>query len=255
MKLLSWNVAGIRAVLRKNELDFVLKGEYDILAFSETKAEQKQVKNIEKFKELYPHQSWNSSKTKKGYSGTAIWSKIPFVKVFDPPEFDIEGRVCAVEFKFFYLVNVYTPNSKQDLSRLKERTQEWDPLFKEYCNELKSMKPVIICGDLNVMHKPNDLHNPERHRNNDLAGYTIQGRKTFTELLDSGYDDSFRLFNKESGYFSWWSYFRGSRENNVGFRLDYFLTDKRLADKVMDSTIERYQLGSDHCPITLQVNL
>ncbi len=255
MKILSWNVAGIRAVLRKNALDFALKGEYDALCFQETKAEEVQVKNIDKFKAIYPYQSWNHSKTRKGYSGTSIWSKTPFISTLESPDFDQEGRITTVEYNNFYLVTVYTPNSKGDLSRLKERTKDWDPLFKTYCNCLKLKKPVIICGDFNVIHQDIDIYQPEKHQGNIYAGYTIEERTTFTELLSSGYVDAFRKFNNNPGNYTWWSYMHNARTKNIGWRLDYFLVDTEIEKNIVDSTIESNILGSDHCPVSLSINV
>jgi len=255
MKILSWNVAGIRAVLRKNALDFSLKGEYDTLCFQETKAEQIQVKNIDSFKSIYPYQFWNHSKTRKGYSGTSIWSKTPFVSTLDSPDFDQEGRITTVEYTNFFLVTVYTPNSKGDLSRLQERTEEWDNLFKNYCNGLKFKKPVIICGDLNVIHQDIDIYQPEKHQGNIYAGYTIEERTTFTQLLSSGYIDAFRKFNNNPGNYTWWSYMHGARDRNIGWRLDYFLVDTSIEQCIVNSTIESNILGSDHCPIALHINI
>ena len=253
MKIISWNVAGIRAVLRKNALDFALDGEYDAICFQETKAEQVQVKNIDNFTKIYPYQTWNHSKMKKGYSGTSIWSKKPFVSIVPTPDFDNEGRISAVEYNDFYLVTVYTPNSKGDLSRLPERTNEWDPLFKTFCNNLKCMKAVIICGDFNVIHQDVDIYQPEKHRGNIYAGYTLEERTEFTKLLSSGYVDAFRKFNTEPGNYTWWSYMHGARDRNVGWRLDYFLVDISLEENIISSTIEKQILGSDHCPITLYI--
>ena len=253
MKILSWNVAGIRAVLRKNALDFALEGEYDILCFQETKAEQVQVKNIDAFKAVYPHQHWNHSKKRKGYSGTSIWSKSPFVSTLESPEFDQEGRITTVEFSNFYLVTVYTPNSKGDLSRLSERTTEWDPLFRDYCNSFKCIKPVIICGDLNVIHQDIDIYQPEKHQGNIYAGYTFEERSEFTQLLSSGYIDAFRKFNNNPSNYTWWSYVHNARTKNIGWRLDYFLVDESLQKDVIDSSIESHIMGSDHCPITLNI--
>jgi exodeoxyribonuclease-3 len=256
VKIISWNVAGIRAVLRKNALDFALKGEYDIMCFQETKAEQSQLKNIEQFTRIYPHQYWNHSKTKKGYSGTAIWSKQPFTQTFESPVFDNEGRITSVEYNSFILVTVYTPNSKGDLSRLTERTTEWDPFFREYCNNLKIQhrKPIIICGDLNVIHQDIDIYQPEKHQGNIYAGYTMEERCSFTQLLSSGYIDAFRKFNTDPGNYTWWSYMHNARDKNIGWRLDYFLVDNEIEKNISNSTIENQIFGSDHCPITLSLN-
>jgi exodeoxyribonuclease-3 len=256
MKILSWNVAGIRAVLKKNALDFVCETvhDYDVLCFQETKAEQIQV-NAEKFKKLYPYQYWNHSKKRKGYSGTSIWSKVPFERTFDHPVFDDEGRIVAVEFKEFILVTVYTPNSKGDLSRLTDRTTQWDPLFRDYCNDLKTHKPVVICGDLNVIHQDIDIYQPENHQGNIYAGYTVEERSSFQALLDSGYEDAFRLFNNKPGQYTWWSYLHNARSKNIGWRLDYFLIDSRIVQCCNNSSILNKVLGSDHCPITLFLDL
>ena len=183
MKIISWNVAGIRAVLKKNALDFILEDNYDVICFQETKAEQIQVKNIDKFISKFPYQTWNHSKTRKGYSGTSIWSSIPFINILDCPEFDNEGRICTVEYSDFILVTVYTPNSKGDLSRLNERTNEWDPQFRYYCENLKKNKPVIICGDLNVINEDKDIYQPEKHKFNIYAGYTDEERLSFKTLI------------------------------------------------------------------------
>lgn len=254
MKILSWNVAGIRAVLKKNALDFALKAEYDILCFQETKAEQHQVKNIDALLKIYPHQHWNHSQTKKGYSGTAIWSKVPFVRKFDPPCFDQEGRVTTVEYPDFILITVYTPNSKGDLSRLPERVSQWDPLFRDYCNDLRSFKPVVVCGDLNVIHEDIDIYQPEKHKGNVYPGYTVQERSEFRKFLHTGFLDAFRMFNKDPHNYTWWSYMHKAREKNIGWRLDYFLLDTNLAHMCTSSTIEKNIMGSDHCPITLTIN-
>ena len=252
MKLLSWNVAGIRAVLRKNALDFTLNSDYDVLCFQETKAERSQVKDISKFTNEYPYQHWNHSKTKKGYSGTAIWSKQEF-KELSSPGFDQEGRITAVEFETFQLVTVYTPNSKGDLSRLDERINIWDALFKIYCDELNQIKPLIICGDFNVIHQDIDIHKPEEHRGNIYAGFTDEERQSFTELLGYGYSDAFRMFNDKEGHYTWWSYMHGARNRNIGWRLDYFLVPDSLKKNTKSSEILKSVIGSDHCPITLNI--
>lgn len=254
MKILSWNVAGIRAVLKKNALDFSIQEDYDTLCFQETKAEEQQVKLDDKFKEKYPHQLWNSSKTKKGYAGTAIWSKYEFKK-HETQEFDIEGRITVVEFNKFILLTVYTPNSKGDLSRLSERTDVWDIQFKEYCNQLKKQKPLILCGDFNVIHMDRDIHQPEKHQGNIYAGYTYQERQRFTELMSCGYTDAFRMFNDEAGHYTWWSYMHNARKKDIGWRLDYFLVDDALKPFINDSKILKEKMGSDHCPITLEINV
>lgn len=252
MKIISWNVAGIRAVLKKKALDFVLESDIDVICFQETKAEKEQVKNIDNFTSKFPHQLWNHSKTRKGYSGTAIWSKIPF-KSIESPNFDQEGRITVVEFNDYFLVTVYTPNSKADLSRLVERVQVWDMLFREYCNQLKETKPVVICGDLNVIHQDIDIHQPEKHPGNVYAGFTNEERASFTQLLSCGYVDAFRLFNNEPCNYTWWSYMHNARKKNIGWRLDYFLVSTKLKCKIINSEIMNDIYGSDHCPISLEL--
>ena len=253
MNILSWNVAGIRAVIRKNALDFTLKKEYDVLCFQETKAEQSQVKNIDQITKLYPFQIWNHSKKRKGYSGTCILSSIPFESVVDTPDFDKEGRITCVEFEKFYLVNVYTPNSKFDLSRLTERIDDWDPNFRRFCNNLNEVKSVIICGDLNVCHTNLDIYDHMKYRLNIHAGFTKDERQSFQILLDTGYIDAFRTVNKDPFRFTYWSYANNARYKNEGWRLDYFLVSKKLSDCIVESTIQSNIYGSDHCPITIKI--
>ena len=254
MKIVSWNVAGIRAVLRKNALDFVLESDIDILCFQETKAEKEQVKNIDNFTSKYPYQIWNHSKTKKGYSGTAIWSKYNF-KHIESPFFDEEGRITIAEFENFILLTVYTPNAKADLTRLEYRVNEWDMLFREYCNQLNVIKPLIMCGDFNVIHQDIDIHQPEKHPGNIYAGFTNEERSSFTQLLSCGYIDAFRLFSNEPCNYTWWSYMHNARKKNVGWRLDYFLVSNIFKTKIINSEILNEIYGSDHCPISLNINV
>jgi len=253
--IMSWNVAGIRAVLRKNALDFSLNNnELDVICFQETKAEQVQVKNIDKFINEFPYQIWNHSKKRKGYSGTSIWSKTPFINTFQTPEFDNEGRICAVEFDKYILLTVYTPNSKADLSRLDERVNDWDVKFCSYCDYLKSIKPLIICGDLNVCHKDIDIYEPEKHRSNVYAGFTNEERTSFSRIIEQGYFDAFREFHNEGNNFTWWSYYKDCRTRNIGWRLDYFLVDNLLKQYCTNSIINKEIYGSDHCPISCNFN-
>ena len=174
----------------------------------------------------------------------------PDIKVIKIP------RLKSVdEYNDFILLTVYTPNSKGDLSRLNERTNKWDVLFKNYCDTLKEKKPLILCGDFNVIHTDKDIHQPEKHQGNIYAGYTYEERQRFTELIGSGYSDAFRMFNETSGNYTWWSYMHNARTKNIGWRLDYFLVDERVKEYITSSKILKEKMGSDHCPITLEVNI
>lgn len=264
MKLISWNVNGIRAVHKKGLLTpFIEKYQPDILCLQETKAEQHQSEvDLPNYEEY-----WNSSATRKGYSGTAIFSKQkPISVIFGFPKElvkkykldgdgygdpNAEGRVITVEFEDFYVVNVYTPNSKQDLSRLTLRHKHWDPAFLEFCKSLEEQKPVIFCGDLNVAHCPLDLANPKA--NEGKHGYTNEEREGIGQVIEAGFVDTFRLFVKEGGHYSWWSHFANSRTRNIGWRIDYFFASKKLIPKLKSARILPDVLGSDHCPIELEV--
>ncbi|MEI6863977.1 MAG: exodeoxyribonuclease III [Candidatus Adlerbacteria bacterium] len=265
MKLISWNVNGIRAVHNKNLfVPFVEEYQPDILCLQETKARQAQSEvDLPDYEEY-----WNSA-VKKGYSGTAIFTKHkPLAVLLGLPE-DIakkykldsddygdpnaEGRVLAAEFEKFYVVTVYTPNSKPDLSRLSLRHTQWDPAFLEYCKELEKHKPVIFCGDLNVAHGPDDLANPKA--NEGGHGYTLEEREGIDSVVAAGFVDTFRLFTKGNGHYSWWSHFANSRIRNVGWRIDYFFVSKKLAPKVKKAAILPDVMGSDHCPVLLEVDL
>jgi exodeoxyribonuclease-3 len=265
MKLISWNVNGIRAVHRKELfVPFVEKYKPDILCLQETKAEQHQSEvDLPDYEEY-----WNSAE-KKGYSGTALFTRQkplkillgmpePLVKRFglaedgygDPNR---EGRVIAAEYGGFFIVNVYTPNAKPDLSRLILRHEKWDPAFLAYLQQLEKKKPVIFCGDLNVAHTPEDLANPKA--NEGEHGFTKEERAGFDALIEAGFVDTFRMFTKGNGHYSWWSHFANARARNVGWRIDYFLISKALASKVSKAEILPQVLGSDHCPVTLELNL
>ena len=248
MRFVSWNVNGLRACVRKGFLDFFKTIDADIFAISETKLSEGQIDL--KIDESY-YQYWNYAE-KKGYSGTAVFSKIKPLDVFydinfgDHPK---EGRVITLEFKDFYFVNCYTPNSKQDLSRLSYRCK-WEDDFRNYLISLK--KPIVLCGDLNVAHEEIDLKNPQSNHKN--AGFTDEEREKFNELLNSGFVDTFRyLYPKKEGAYTWWSYLRGARSRNAGWRIDYFLVSNCLKEKIKEAKIYSEILGSDHCPAGLEV--
>ena len=250
MKLISWNVNGIRAVIKKGFYDFMNEYSPDIICIQETKAHKDQV-NLEL--DDYPYKFWNSA-IKKGYSGTAVFSKIkPIGESYGIGinKHDDEGRVITLEFTNYYLITVYTPNSKRDLSRLDYRSKEWDKDFLKYLKKLDKVKPVIFCGDLNVAHKEIDLKNPKTNHKN--AGFTDEERQGFTNYINSGFVDTFRNFNKEEGHYTWWSYMFQARKKDIGWRIDYFCVSKRLMNKVTNSKILKSILGSDHCPVMLEV--
>ncbi len=247
MKLISWNVNGLRACMGKGFLDFLKASDADIVCLQETKMQREQADFIIGGYEEY----WNSAE-KKGYSGTAVFTKKPPLSVsygIGIPEHDTEGRVITAEFPDFFLVNVYTPNSQQELARLPYRMQ-WEDAFRDYLKTLDQKKPLIVCGDMNVAHEEIDLKNPKTNRKN--AGFTDEERQKMTELLSSGFIDTFRLLYPDTeGVYSWWSYRIHAREKNAGWRIDYFLVSDRLKDRVSDSRIDTDVFGSDHCPIEL----
>ena len=251
MKLISWNVNGIRACATKGFLDFFNEVDADIFCIQESKLQEGQI-NLD-----LPgyHQYWNYAE-KKGYSGTAIFTKREPLNVYyglGIEEHDKEGRVITLEFDNFYMVTVYTPNSKTELARLDYR-MIWEDAFKNYLLYLDKKKPVIVCGDLNVAHKEIDLKNPKTNTRN--AGFTIEEREKFTNLLNSGFTDTFRYFYPEvTGVYSWWSYRFKAREKNAGWRIDYFLTSSSLNDKLEDAKIHTEVFGSDHCPVELKINI
>ena len=249
MKLISWNVNGIRACVNKGFLDYFNEVDADIFCLQETKLQSGQIElDLEGY-----HQYWNYA-IKKGYSGTAIFTKIKPVSVsygIDIEHHDNEGRVITLEFEDYFLINVYTPNSQRELARLEYR-MEWEDDFRSYVNNLDGVKPVIICGDLNVAHKEIDLKNPNSNRRN--AGFTDEEREKMTELLESGFVDSFRYFypDKEDAY-TWWSYITKARERNAGWRIDYFIVSQKLRDRLKSADIHSEILGSDHCPVVLEI--
>jgi exodeoxyribonuclease-3 len=250
-KLISWNVNGLRAVNNKGFLDFVGIVNPDVLCLQEIKANQDQLPD-----ELNPMEgyfAYFNSADKKGYSGTAIYSKIKPISVsydLGYDEHDSEGRVITAEFEQFYLVNVYTPNAKSDLSRLVYR-EEWDSDFLSHLKELEKTKPVIVCGDLNVAHKEIDLARPKS--NVGSAGFTEEERRGFSNIIDAGFIDTFRHFNQDPDHYSWWSYRGGARQRNVGWRIDYFCASKSIKDHLEHAFILPEVLGSDHCPVGLHV--
>jgi exodeoxyribonuclease-3 len=264
MKIYSWNVNGIRAVLKKELFQPFLKTHQpDILCLQETKAEREQIEiDLPGY-----HEYWNSA-VKKGYSGTAIFSKQKPLAVTNgfPNDFARrfafadelkrdsaeEGRVMTAEYEKFYAVTVYTPNAKDDLSRLPLRFRQWDPAFLAYCNLLEKNKPVVFCGDLNVAHTELDLANPKSNRGK--KGFTDEERKGFQNLVDAGFVDTFRLFKQGNGYYSWWSHFANSRARNIGWRIDYVLVSPRLRGAVKDAQIHPDVMGSDHCPVSVTLD-
>lgn len=249
MKLISWNVNGIRACVKKGFLDFFKETDADIFCLQETKLQEGQ---IELELEGY-HQYWNYAE-RKGYSGTAIFTKQEPLSVsygLGIEEHDQEGRIITLEFDNFYMVTVYTPNSKNELLRLEYR-MVWEDEFRSYLLRLNETKPVIVCGDLNVAHQEIDLKNPKTNQKN--AGFTIEERTKMSTLLDSGFIDTFRFFYPElEGAYSWWSYRFNARKNNAGWRIDYFLTSQELKENLKDVKIHSDILGSDHCPVELDI--
>ena len=251
MKLISWNVNGIRACVKKGFLDFFNEVDADIFCIQESKLQAGQIDlDLPGYK-----QYWNYAE-KKGYSGTAIFTKKDPLNVYyglGIEEHDKEGRVITLEFDNFYMVTVYTPNSKNELARLDYR-MIWEDAFKYYLVELDKKKPVIVCGDLNVAHKEIDLKNPKTNTRN--AGFTIEERDKFTNLLGAGFTDTFRYFYPDvTGIYSWWSYRFKAREKNAGWRIDYFVTSSSLNDKLEDAKIHTEVFGSDHCPVELKINI
>lgn len=250
MRFISWNVNGLRAVMGKNFMEEFTKLDADFFCLQETKLQEGQ---IEMELPGY-HQYWNYAE-KKGYSGTAVFAKQEPVSVsygLDIPEHDHEGRVIAMEYADFYLVTVYTPNSQDELKRLDYR-MEWEDAFRAYLKELSAKKGVIVCGDMNVAHKEIDLKNPKTNRHN--AGFTDEERGKMTELLDSGFVDSFRYFYPDAeGIYSWWSYRFQARQKNSGWRIDYFLVSENMKERMAGATIHTEIFGSDHCPVELTLN-
>lgn len=263
MKIYSWNVNGIRAVINKGAFaEFVTKHQPDILCLQETKAKQGQAEiDLPEYTEY-----WNSA-TKAGYSGTAIFSKIPALSTVSNIPDDIaakyqlsdnygdtneEGRVLAAEFDDFWVVSVYTPNSKGKLERLSLRTEQWDKAFLEYIQRLEEKKPVVFCGDLNVAHKEIDLARPDD--NHKSHGFTDEERAGFDAIVNTGFLDTFRLFNQNGENYSWWTAWSNARARNVGWRIDYVVASKSMRDRIKSAAIHPDQMGSDHCPVSIEIN-
>lgn len=265
MRLYSWNVNGIRAVIKKGTFQkFVAEHQPDILCLQETKAQKGQAEiDLPEYREY-----WNSAE-KKGYSGTAIFSKVEPLDVVCgfPDDFAHrftfadelkrdawnEGRVVTAEYPAFYAVTVYTPNAKEDLSRVKLRHEHWDPAFLAYVKQLETKKPVIFCGDLNVAHTELDLANPKPNRGK--KGFTDEEREGFQNFVDAGFVDTFRMFTQGNGHYTWWSHFANARARNIGWRIDYVLVSQSIKDRVKSASIHADVMGSDHCPVSIDIDL
>ena len=249
MKFISWNVNGLRACLGKGFLDFFSEADADVVCLQETKMQEGQAEL-----ELPGYtQYWNSA-VKKGYSGTALFTRISPLSVtkgIGIPEHDTEGRVITAEFDGFYLVTVYTPNAQRELARIDYRMQ-WEDAFRDYLLNLRKTKPVIVCGDMNVAHQEIDLKNPKSNRGN--AGFSDEEREKFSVILNTGFVDTFRaLYPDRTGAYSWWSYMYHAREKNAGWRIDYFLISEELRPKLKEAAILDQVFGSDHCPVLLEL--
>lgn len=251
MKLISWNVNGLRAAMTKGFMDAFNELDADMFCLQETKLQPEQIAMVLPGYEQY----WNSA-VKKGYSGTAIFTRVKPLSVVNGigiEEHDQEGRVITAEYDSFYLVTCYTPNSQRELARLDYR-MTWEDAFRAYLLELDKKKPVILCGDLNVAHNEIDLKNPKTNRKN--AGFSDEEREKMTELLGAGFTDTFRfLYPDAVDAYSWWSYMGKARDRNVGWRIDYFVTSQRLDDAIVEAKIHSQILGSDHCPVELEINV
>ena len=252
MKIVSWNVNGVRAAVKKGLLDFIADSGADAICLQETKAHPGDVQHV-KWPDGY-EVIWNSA-VKKGYSGTAILTRVKPRSVrtgIAAAAHDAEGRVLAAEFPDFWLVNVYQPNSQRGLTRLDYRVKKWDPAFRSYLRKLQSKgKPVLFCGDLNVAHAEIDLANPRSNRRN--AGFTDEERTSFGRLLDGGFVDTFREFEKGPGHYSWWSQMGDCRARNIGWRVDYFVAAATLRPALRRAWISPQVMGSDHCPVGLEL--
>lgn len=247
MKFISWNVNGIRACVTKGFVEYFKEVDADIFCLQETKLQEGQIElDLDGY-----YQYWNYAQ-KKGYSGTAIFTKIKPLNVFygiNIEEHDNEGRVITLEFEDFYFITVYTPNSQSELKRLEYR-MKWEDDFRNYLIQLNNKKPVIVCGDLNVAHQEIDLKNPKNNKKN--AGFTEEERNKFTQLLNHDFIDTYRYFNPEKeGSYSWWSYRFNARKNNAGWRIDYFVASKKIESRLVSANIHTEILGSDHCPVEL----
>ncbi|MBP3479722.1 MAG: exodeoxyribonuclease III [Oscillospiraceae bacterium] len=249
MKFISWNVNGLRACMQKGFADYFTQSEADFFCLQETKLQEGQIRL-----ELPGYEQYWCYAEKKGYSGTAIFTKHSPLRVrygIGVPELDTEGRLITLEYPEFFLVTCYTPNAQRELARIDHRMR-WEEAFREYLMGLDAQKAVVICGDLNVAHNEIDLKNPSSNRGS--AGFSDQERGAFGRLLDSGFTDTFRyLYPDKTGAYSWWSYMFNARANNVGWRIDYFLVSDRLRDRIQSASIHADILGSDHCPVELEL--
>ena len=250
MKLISWNVAGFRACLKKGFNDFFKEIDADVFAIQESKVEKDQFEYNPEGYEMYLYPA-----EKKGYSGTMVYTRIKPLNVtygMGIEEHDHEGRIITLEFNDFFFVTEYVPNVKRDLSRLDYR-MKWEDDFRTYLKELEQVKPVVLCGDLNVAHTEMDIKNAKANIGN--AGFTYEERGKFSELLDAGFIDTFRYYNKDKEQYSWWSYMGNARSKNIGWRIDYFVVSKDIIKKVSNAKIYDEVMGSDHCPIGIDINL
>lgn len=250
MKFISWNVNGLRAAMKKGFEDYFKEVDADFFSIQETKMQEEQ--KTFSFDGYYEY--WNDA-DKKGYSGTLIYTKHKPLNVFyglEDGSYNDEGRIVTLEYENFYLVNTYVPNSKRDLSRIPYR-ETYEDSVREYYVKLNKTKPVILCGDLNVAHNEIDLKNPKTNKKN--AGFTMEERTKFNQLLDAGFTDTFRYMYPDKVKYSWWSYMFNSRANNAGWRIDYFVVSNSIVDKVEEADIHNDILGSDHCPVSLEINI
>ena len=248
MKFISWNVNGIRAILKKGFLEFVRSADPDVLCLQETKAHPEQV---EMELSEFPHHFWNAAE-KKGYSGTAVFSKVEPLDVrygMDVKRHDSEGRLITLELADYFLVNCYTPNAQRELGRLHYRTRQWDTAFLRYVRKLDEEKPVVFCGDLNVAHREIDLARPKQNVGN--AGFTDEERRSFDRIIAAGFIDTFRELHSEGDHYTWWSYQHNARARNIGWRIDYFLISPGLRSRLRESTILPDVMGSDHAPVMM----
>ncbi|MCM3782629.1 exodeoxyribonuclease III [Neobacillus mesonae] len=252
MKLVSWNVNGLRACVNKGFMDYFKEKDADVFCLQETKLQEGQIQ-MELGESYYDY--WNYAE-KKGYSGTAVFTRVKPISVkygMSEDDPDTEGRIITLEFEQFYLVNVYTPNARRDLSRLPLRL-DWEDKFRSYLKELDQHKPVVVCGDMNVAHQEIDLKNAKSNRGN--SGFTLEEREKMTMLLDSGFVDSFRYFYPDrTDVYTWWSYMAKVRERNIGWRIDYFLASNRLTPFLKDAGADCHIMGSDHCPVYLEMEM
>ena len=255
IKLISWNVNGIRSVAKKTLTAFLQQHPADVYCFQEIKANEADIAGMNFAWPQGYEKIWYPAE-KKGYAGTGILTRLPPQRVIfglGDKEHDREGRVITLDFGNFFLVNVYTPNAQPELTRLDYRIHGWDPAFRAHVGQLAKSKPVVFCGDLNVAHKEIDLANPQANRHH--AGFTDEERESFSKLLEVGFVDTFRIFEKAGGHYTWWSYMNKAREKNIGWRIDYFCVSRDLQSKVLSAGILSHVMGSDHCPVDLEIIL